>query len=171
MRYERNRFFLESLRRVINSMGPTKQRLRLRGRHNPLRTIPVHWSFACNSVKSAWVAWFCWLGLPRAIRCPPTPLERNYRGREVVFKSRGQWILLSCEDIWTCVKRMVATSKVTLWCNLLKMESTRKYMEEISLRVLKDQGRRREYGPKREERTRGWKNNYMVSRSIIWFFQ
>jgi hypothetical protein len=138
-------------------MGPAKQRLGLRGRHSPLRTIPVHWSFACNSVNSAWVAWLCWLGLPRAIRCPLTPLERNYKVREVVFKSRGQLILLSCEDVWKWVKRMVATSKVTVWCNLLKMEGIRKYMEEISLRVLKDQGRRRKFGPEGDEVTRGWK--------------
>lgn len=152
-------------------MGPAKQRLRLRGRHNPLRTIPVHWSFACNSVNSAWVAWFYWLGLPRAIRCLPTPLERNYKGREVVFKRRGQWIWLSCEDVWTRVKRMVATSKVTLMCNLLKIESTRMFMEEINIRVLKEKGRRRKFCPKREEITRGWKQSYMVRRFIIWGFQ
>jgi hypothetical protein len=50
---------------------------------------------------------------------------------------------------------MVATSKVTLWCNLLKIENTRKYMEEIILKVLKDPGRRRKFGPKREEIKRG----------------
>lgn len=49
---------------------------------------------------------------------------------------------------------MIATSRVTTWCNPLKIEGTRKCMEEINLRVIKDQGRLRNFGPKGGGNTR-----------------
>jgi hypothetical protein len=180
MRYKRNRFSLN--RWGVLSTTVWAQQKSVWDSEGGITLFELFQSIGLlrvTALNSAWVAWFYWLGLPRAIRCPPTLLGRNYEGREVVFKSRGQWILLSCEDIWTWVKWMVATSKVDLWCNLLKIENTRKYMEEISSRVLKKRGRRRKFDLKREEITRDWKKKlrdkafHNLSFLIIWlrFFE